>query len=176
MIESCKMSMAFKLEKLYRDNFQTLVAFARSKGCLPDVAEEIVQDAFTRLNKYEAFDEMENEIAFLRTIIVNIIRDRFRRHKITPVLIDYEALNDELKSDAPGPEASHMSKTLLRQTMDDINELPEVTKHIFTAYRIQEKTYQQISQENNISISIVRRHLRDAIVHLTQRRERREQN
>lgn len=170
------MSMAFKLEKLYRDNFQTLVAFARSKGCLPDVAEEIVQDAFTRLNKYDAFDKIENEIAFLRTIIVNIIRDRFRRHKITPVLIDYTDLNGELESEEPGPEAAHISKRLLRQTIDDINELPEITKHIFIAYRIHEKTYQQISNENNISISIVRRHLRDAIVHLTQRREHREQN
>ncbi|GHF13355.1 RNA polymerase sigma factor [Kordiimonas sediminis] len=158
-----------RIENLYRYHLQDFLAYTRARGVSRDDAEEIVQDAFARMNNYDQLEKVENDTAFLRTVIINIIRDRLRKRKVTPAFITYDDLTVEIATDAPSADDKVCARQILHQTMKDLGSLPKRTKEIFLLYRLKDKTYAQIARHYNVSISVVRRHLRDAIMHLMQK-------
>ncbi len=161
-----------RIDHLYRDHARMLTAFARAKGAGPDEAEEVVQDAFVRLNRYGSTEKIENDLAFLRTIIVNLIRDRFRRRKIAPVFVDYDDVGTELTGEEPGPDRRMEARQALARALSDLDALPELTKTVFLRYRLKGDTYQKIADECGLTIALVRRHLRDALAALAESRHR----
>ena len=162
------------IETLYRAQFQTLVGFARYKGAASDDAEEIVQDAFSRLARYGAREKIQNDIAFLRTIIVNLIRDRFRSRAGRPPHIEYDEMDQEPASDRPGPESIYGARQALQLTLDDLDALPALTREVFIRYRLKQENYERIARDCGITIAIVRRHLRDAMIFLHKQRDQRD--
>ena len=162
------------LERLYRTQSTKLVGFACSKGARPEEAEEIVQDAFARLARYGAREKIQNDIAFLRTIIVNLIRDRFRSRAVRPPHIDYDEMDYDPPSDNPGPESAYGTRQDLQLTLEDLEALPAMTKEVFVRYRLEGQTYEQISSDCGLTIAVIRRHLRDAMVFLVKQRGQRE--
>ena len=162
------------IESLYRTQSMTLVGFARSKGARPEDAEEIVQEAFARLTRYGAREKIRNDIAFLRTIIVNLIRDRFRSRSACPPHIDYDEMDHDPASDAPGPESSYGTKQALQLVLADLDALPALTKEVFVRYRLKGETYEQIARACGVTIAVVRRHLRDSMIFLVKQRAQRE--
>lgn len=173
VLQTC-MSPDDSIEALYRTHADTLFGFARSKGASPEDAEEIVQEAFARLSRYGAQEKIQNNIAFLRTIIVNLIRDRFRSRAARPRHIEYDEMDHDPASDQPGPESEYDAKQSLQLTLADLDTLPAMTKEVFIRYRLKGETYEAISQDCGITIAVVRRHLRDAIVFLVKQRGQRE--
>lgn len=162
------------IERLYRAEASKLIGFARKKGADPNDAEEIVQEAFFKLARYGGGDKIRNDIAFLRTIIVNLIRDKFRVKGKRPKHVDYDELAYEPQSEEPEPETAVHARQELSQTLQDIENLPDITRKVFVAYRLENHTYDQIAHDLDLTIALVRRHLRDALVQLTLQRGRRE--
>ncbi|RMB12289.1 RNA polymerase sigma-70 factor (ECF subfamily) [Eilatimonas milleporae] len=159
-----------RLSRLFADHGRQLTAFARSKGATPDDAAEIVQDAFLRLKKYGLQKKVENDLAFLRTIIVNLIRDRYRKRQNAPFTGDYEDAVQNAPSVRPDQETALAAKQDLRRTLRDIADLPDITRGVFVRYRLHGHTYDRIARDMGLTIALVRRHLRDAVVSLTRKR------
>ena len=162
------------IEALYRTERARLTGFARRKGASEDEAEEVVQEAFFKLARYGCGEKIRNDIAFVRTIIVNLIRDKYRVAGHRPAHIQYDELTHEPQSEAPEPEMALSAQQELKLTLQDINQLPVVTREVFLAYRLNQHTYNQIADDLGITIALVRRHLRDALLHLATQRGYRE--
>lgn len=161
------------LEALYRSHYEPLCHYARRKGAVKGDEGEIVQEAFLRLARYGAREKITSDAAFLRTIIVNIIRDRFRRRQVAPVMIEYDEMETDIAAEAVSQDDQLHYKQALKLTLADLSDLPELTKQVFICYRLRGYTYSKIADDLDISIALVRRHLRDAIVHITQKRKHR---
>lgn len=161
------------LARLYRHHYEPLCAYARRKGAAKGDEVEIVQDAFMRLTRYGARQDIQSDIAFLRTIIINILKDRFRRRQITPVMVDYDEMEADLAHDDISQDDRLHYKQVLKLTLGDLCDLPDLTKQVFISYRLRGHSYRKIADDLDISIALVRRHLRDAIVHMTQKRKHR---
>ena len=144
-----------------------LRAYAQAKGVSRDEAEEVVQEAFARLQNYGAQKKIQNDIAFLRTIIVNLIRDSFRKKRNVACELEYDDVIFEVAQPSPDQETVLDAKQSLRQVLKDIGELPPLTREVFIRYRIERQTYETIAAATGLSLAVVRRHLRDAIVCLT---------
>lgn len=155
---------------LFLRHKNSLVAYAKSKGASEADADEIVQEAFMRLQKYGQKEKIQSDVAFLRTIIVNIIRDRFRRLKITPFVENYDEVSFAIASPAPDQEKALAAKQDLEATIRDIRDLPDITGEVLIRYRLQGETYERIAQNMGLTIALVRRHLRDALVMLAKKR------
>jgi len=168
------MTLHDPVELLYRTQSAKLVGFARSKGARPEEAEEIVQDAFARLARYGAREKIHNDIAFLRTIIVNLIRDRFRSRAACPPHIDYDEMDHDPPSGAPGPESAYGTKQDLQLALEDLDALPALTKEVFVRYRLKGETYEQIARDCGLTVAVIRRRLRDAMIFLVKQRGQRE--
>ena len=165
------------IDELYRRHASALEAFARLKGASADDAPEVVNDAFMRLARYGAREKIENDLAFMRTIIVNIIRDRFRRTRNAPKVVSYDDADLDLPDDRQaGQEQAMIGKEALKLTLNDISDLPEPAQDVFIRYRLRRQTLEEVARETSMTIALVRRHLRDALVQLTEKRGQREQS
>jgi RNA polymerase sigma factor (sigma-70 family) len=65
------------LHVLYRAEYPGMVRLAHALTGNPETAEDVVQDAFARLNGRT--DRLSNPVGYLRTTVVNICRDKARR-------------------------------------------------------------------------------------------------
>ena len=162
------------IEALYRTEAARLIQFARRKGASEEDAKEIVQEAFFKLARYGGGEKIRNDLAFVRTIIVNLVRDRFRVNGKRPIHVDYDELAHEPASDAPAVDEAYSAQQELELTLQDIASLPDLTEKVFVAHRLKRHSYERIAEDLDITIALVRRHLRDALVHLTCQRGLRE--
>ena len=71
------------------------------KGADIDDAEEIVQELFIKIQRYDYLSAVENEEAFLRTMLSNLVTDRFRKAQRMPQLVDIESIEPVQTSEAP---------------------------------------------------------------------------
>lgn len=155
---------------LFKQHKNLLLSYATSKGLSTHDAEEIVQDVFIRLNNCPTLDQIENKTAFLKTITLNLIKDRYRSSQRLPQFVEYDSLVCEQSNYEQGPEQVHDHQEALNSLQQDLYELPILTQKIFIQHRIEHKSYQSLAEHFNLSIAIVRKYIRDALVHITQRR------
>jgi len=159
---------------LFEGHAPKLRAYARAKGVSREEAEEVVQEAFVRLQNYGDQKKIQNDVAFLRTIIVNLIRDGFRKKRSVVIEHEFDDAILEVAQPSPDQEASLGAKQSLRQVLKDIRDLPPLTREVFIRYRIERETYEEIAAATGLSLAVVRRHLRDGIVSLTEARRKRD--
>ena len=65
------------LPTFYRSEYPGMVRLAHSLTGNPETAEDVVQEAFTRI--HVRFDKLDNPAGYLRSTVVNICRDKSRR-------------------------------------------------------------------------------------------------
>jgi RNA polymerase sigma factor (sigma-70 family) len=70
---------AWTIEQLYEREYAEMVRIACFVGGSMAWAEEIVQDAFIKVQ--ERFGELDNPVGYLRSCVVNGCRDRLRRRQ-----------------------------------------------------------------------------------------------
>jgi RNA polymerase sigma-70 factor (sigma-E family) len=84
-IELVDARRAAPLEEVFATSRPRLVAFTRTVLADPDAAEEVVQEAFARtLARWDHVENKDDPLPYLRTVIINLCRGRFRR-KPTPL-------------------------------------------------------------------------------------------
>ena len=159
---------------LFRHHSRTLRAYAQAKGVSRDEAEDLVQEAFARLHNYGARKKIENDIAFLRAIIVNLIRDGFRKSRNAAPELEYDDVIYEVAHPVPDQETTLQAKQKLRQVLKDIRDMPALTREVFIRHRLERQTYDEIAAATGLTVAVTRRHLRDAIVGLTAARRKRD--
>ena len=67
-------------DDLYRDEYEPMVRLARGLVDAPEIAEEIVQDAFARV--YERWSRLDRPGGYLRTAVVNGARSELRKREV----------------------------------------------------------------------------------------------
>lgn len=143
----------FKL--LYADYKDELLRFALRKLGGEDDAEDIVQDTFQNIMGIENPETIENPRAYLYRTAQNIAFNRQRqsgRHR------DYLASCDDDEVSIPLER-----KVIAQKSLDHVERalkaLPELARHVFFMSRIEGKTYHDIANELEISVSSVEKHI-----------------
>jgi len=123
-----------------------------------DIAKELLQDIFLKVwNQKENIDPEKSFKAFIYKIGHNLIYDHFRRaaldRKLTDTFIskfaeDYTHVEEQLLY----KEASH----ILQQAIDG---LPSQRKMVFMLCKLEGKSYKEVSEIMNISVSTISDHI-----------------
>jgi DNA-directed RNA polymerase specialized sigma24 family protein len=77
--------------------FRNVRSFIVRRGIGPDEADDIIQEAFARLEAYTRAKEVCSQEAFLMRTALNLMRDRARRQRTAPfdsVTLDLETVAD----------------------------------------------------------------------------------
>lgn len=146
-----------ELERLRRD----LLAFARRRRG-PDEAEDLVQEAFTRLHRAGHRIDGPDARPLLFTILRNLAVDAARSRARAP-LETLEPHEARLSDAAPDAESALIARQTLEAVRLAIRDLPPRCRDAFLLNRFEQMTYPQIAARLGVSVSMVEKHLSEAL-------------
>ena len=128
-------------------------------------ADDLVQEAWIRLECYQRDQTVAQPEAFLMRTALNLSIDahRARVSHGEEVLIDDEILVDT----TPSAEAVVHGRERLDRLSVCLGRLNDKTRAIFLAHRIDGMSYQEIARVHGLSVSSVEKHIAKAMLQLT---------
>jgi RNA polymerase sigma factor (sigma-70 family) len=150
-----------------RPLFQKLRRLLRSRGRDVEDADDIIQEAFLRLQVYCREHTVEKPEAFLVRTALNLSIDRARHDRTQPV--DYGVLESlALVDPTPGPDAVYAGQKRLLHWKRGLEALSPRRREVFLLNRLEGYSFVQISEQLNISLSMVEKHAARAVLFLTE--------
>lgn len=141
------------------------LAAALNSGARRDDAEDIVQEAFLRIHRYEQDHVIRSKEAMLVTTAVNVSIDEQRKKKTSPVVTSHKAL-DEIFDCAPGPSEILYAKARLHHAYKGLEQLSEKTRRILLARRLDNVGVSEIAKREGMSVSAVEKQIARATLSL----------
>jgi RNA polymerase sigma-70 factor (ECF subfamily) len=145
-----------------------MLAKARSvilrRGVSEEDADELVQEAFLKVEQYERAHAARSKEAMLVTTAVNLSIDRARRRARAPFveLDNVHAIADRM----PDPAEIAEQQARLRHAAAGIERLPERTRRILLMRRLDEMSYAEIAEAENMSVAAVEKQVARATLQL----------
>jgi len=131
--------------------------------------DDLVQEVFIRLTYRSALQPIENLEAYVFQVAHNVIRDRLRR-QVTHRAAQHDTLeNSPEPTDDFSPERVLISRQILIQVIEALEELPARTRQVFVLCQYEEMSLEDIAVQLGLSVSGVRFLLRQAKAHLARR-------
>ncbi len=135
-------------------------------GVAPQDADDILQEAFARLEAYTRSHELRSREAFLVTTAVNIGRDQARRRRHAPFeagAFDLDAVIDA----APAPDEHVRVQERLRRAGAGLAKLDPAVRRCLLAQRVEGLTFPQIAEREGVSVAAVEKRVARAVMFLT---------
>lgn len=151
-----------------REQRAPLCAFLRSRGLLPEDAEDIVQDSMERLMRYRSHGEEELRLLLYR-IARNRLADLGRAMPNAPhVQLGEPGVPAEPACPGPGPLRQAESGQMLNALRQALLKLPERCREVYLLNRINGMSYSQIARYRGITAKTVEKHVARALLGLRQ--------
>ncbi|MFE8701334.1 RNA polymerase sigma factor [Cytobacillus sp. FJAT-54145] len=144
---------AFRLlvEKYRNDLFRTIYAVLRDQKDAEDATQDVFIKIYHSLPRYEnqGFKTWITRIAVNYAIDVKRKKDRRREEIIEPIV--YESLPiEEVRV-----EEGMILEEKLKFVREKLDELPVNYREVIHGFYIEEKSYQQMAQENNVGVKTI---------------------
>jgi RNA polymerase sigma factor (sigma-70 family) len=149
-----------------RPLFQKLRRLLRSRGRSVEDADDLIQEAFLRLQVYCRDHTVEKPEAFLVRTALNLSTDKARhdrRQPLDPNGIDQLTLIDP----SPSPDAVYAGQERLLHWKRGLAALSPRRREVFLLNRLEGYSFPQIAQRLGISLSMVEKHAARAVLFLT---------
>ncbi|WP_431470631.1 RNA polymerase sigma factor [Sphingosinithalassobacter sp. LHW66-3] len=129
-------------------------------------ADELVQDAFLKLELYQRKSQARSQEALLVTAAVNLSIDRQRRNARAP-FADGEDLR-HIADVTPDPGQIVEQQQRLRHAAAGLAQLPERTRRILLKRRLENMSYAEIARDEEMSVAAVEKQVARATLQLMQ--------
>jgi RNA polymerase sigma factor (sigma-70 family) len=140
-------------------------AALKRRGRSEQDADDLVHEAFLRLERYQREQHVEKPEAFLMRTALNLSVDAYRTlaTRGEEVLLEDVVIVDT----APGIEDVLLSRERLRRLSECLSRLNDKTRAIFLAHRVEGLSYQEIGRLHGLSISGVEKQIAKAALLIT---------
>lgn len=161
------------IEALSREFRPVLLRYFERRGVAAMDAEDVTQDVFDRLARRDGVASIEKLERYLFETAGNVAVDYHRRNNARGGG-RHVTYNEALHAPADvSPEMTYAGREELAEVLTTLRELPERTRHVFVLARLEHMKQAEIARRMGLSISMVEKHLRNAMAHLFDRLERR---
>ncbi len=144
---------AFRIlvEKYRNDLFRTIYAVLREQKEAEDATQEVFMKIYTSLPRYEdqGFKTWITRIAVNHAI--DMKRKRDRRQEDVLDLLEYDTLGSEKES----VETEVIKNERTELVRKKLHELPVNYRNIIYDFYIEEKSYQQMAEEQNVQVKTI---------------------
>lgn len=180
IIEQLKQGKEEAFRYIYKQHYVLLCRFANQMLEDASLAEEVVDDVIFYLWEHREEIEIKCSIRsyLMRAVRNHCLNELYSRRKREELLVSsfFSPENIEFL-DRIFVEDGHPLGHLLEQELEDelmrnIEELPQECRTVFKKHRFEEKKYEEIATELNISINTVKYHIKNALNLLHQRMDR----
>ncbi|MCW6531903.1 MULTISPECIES: RNA polymerase sigma factor [Sphingomonas] len=135
----------------------------RKRGVADQDADDLVQEAFLKVEYYERKHEVRSQEALLVRIAVNLSIDEQRRERRAPFANENVFT---IVDTAPDSEQVLQSRARLKHASDGLAQLPERTRRILLRRRLDGASYATIAREEGMSIAAVEKRIARATLEL----------
>jgi RNA polymerase sigma factor (sigma-70 family) len=138
----------------------------RSRGRSVDDTDDLIQEAFLRLQLYCRDKSVVQTEAFLVRTAINLSVDQHRRERaaaVVPGALDTMQLIDP----RPWPDAVCAAQERLQHLKAGLAALSPRQREVFLLNRVEGYSFAQIAKDLSLSISMVEKHAAKAILFLT---------
>ncbi|WP_421992465.1 RNA polymerase sigma factor [Qipengyuania sp.] len=129
-------------------------------------AEEVLQEVWVKIETTKRTGPVADPLAYVFRIADNVAHDRARlavsRKLREQKWVEITSITEHEALAATSPEGIAIDRQRLEQIQRILNGLPERTRRIFRAYRLEEIAQKDIAAELGISLSAVEKHLQAA--------------
>lgn len=151
-----------------------LLRFISSKVAKTEDAEDILQEVWFQTSRLTNLNEIENVGAWLYSVTRNKIIDSYRKKK-TESLEDFVYQDEDgelnvkdilLADDRYSPELSVFKEMFWNELMKALDELPEKQKRVYILNELEDKTLQEIADEEGANLKTIISRKSYAVKHL----------
>jgi len=151
-----------------------LLRFINSKVAKTEDAEDILQEVWFQTSRLTNLNELENIGAWLYSVTRNKIIDSYRKKK-TESLEDFVYQDEDgelnvkdilLADDTYNPEIAMFKDLFWEELMKALDELPEKQKRVYIQNELEDKTLQEIADEEGENIKTIISRKSYAVKHL----------
>src|SRR5688572_23681775 len=139
------------IQEIIRRHHGALIKFLRRRLSIAEDAEDVAQETYIRMMRYEGSTELNSPSAMLFRIAVNVANDHGRaavaRHSKRHTGID----DVDLVSEAPSAEREVLASQTLDLLLETIEQLPPKCKQVFLLSRASDMTYPEIAAHCGVS-------------------------
>lgn len=154
-----------EIEALYRQEATGLARIIARRTNDPDQARDIVHEAFLRIARVSRQSTMlDRPQAYLRRIAANLLKDRHRADGRRGATLHVVA--DDAVMPSIDPHRQLECRDMLRRIDAAMLRLPEKTRHIFIAHRIEGLSYAEIAERTGLTVKGVEKQMSKALVAL----------
>lgn len=157
---------------LYRIHRRALVNYASDIVGSRSHAEDVVQEAWLRLDEAAGRQPVVDPLRYLYRIVRNLALDTLRRARFEQRLMgqNVAAVTETLSDEQPAPDVAAIAADELAATLAALRELPDRTRIAFEMHRLGGYKLKEIAAHLDISTSLVHALVADAIAHCSERR------
>lgn len=154
-----------------------LVGFMQRRGQPVDDAEDIVQEAFVRFHRAGHELSAPDARPLLFAIAKNLLKDHWKqanRVRARTVRLDADeatAAWERAPCEAPAADRRSIARQDLAGVAEAIKTLPPRCRDAFLLHRFEDLSYRQIADRLGVSVSMVEKHLAEALRRLKAARE-----
>lgn len=152
------------IDELFRTQGTALVKFLAARYQDPESAREVAQEAWLRIYRMDNPEQLENAKAFLFQTAANLAIDRVRRQAVERRHADSEAHRGELDSGI-SVEKLVADRQTIEQIERALAELPQKCRRAFLLHRTGGRSYAEIADELEVSVSMVEKYIIRALKH-----------
>jgi RNA polymerase sigma-70 factor (ECF subfamily) len=139
--------------------------YLRHRGRTDEDADDLIQEAFLRLEVYGRQNEVEHQEAFLMRTVANLSVDKYRHDTVLEVLaMPVEEL--EILDTRPSPEQVCAAREEIHRLAAALESLSPTTREILMARRYEGLSCPEIAERYGVSTSAVEKRLARAMLHL----------
>ncbi|PSO13099.1 RNA polymerase subunit sigma-24 [Sphingobium sp. AEW4] len=129
--------------------------------------EDHLHNAFIRLQLYQRDKPVHDPVGFVIHAARNSAIDEFRRNRFYEAAPGLRGFIEEADA-TPLADEQLIARQRLERLRAGIDRLPDRTRAIFVAHRLEHRKYREIAQDFHISISAVEKHIARASLFLAQ--------
>lgn len=157
------------LPAVLEQHYSELTKFLTQRLGCPTLARELIHDTYIRVRSLKQHPSLENPLAYLYRIVINLARDERRQAGRRAQHLNQDSNMEDLPDARPSIESEideHRELRLLQQAVD---ELPPRCREVFVLRKYHALEQALIAERLGISRSMVEKHLRKGLVYCRQR-------
>lgn len=152
-----------RIQDIIRRHHDSLIKFLRRRLSIADDADDVAQETYIRMMKYEGSREIKSPSAMLYRIAVNVANDHGRATQARCAADHLEIEEVSLVSEQPSAERAVLAGQHLDLLLDVIDGLPPKCKQVFLLSRARGMTYPEIARHCGISVKMVEKQISRAV-------------
>ena len=151
--------------KDFRRHLARLRQFLRNRGRKDEDADDLIQEAFLRLEVYGRENVVAETEAFLVRTVANLSVDKHRHDTVLEV-VETPVEDLEVYDTAPRPDEIAAVRERLTHLMAGLEQLSPKTREVLILRRYEGLTCPEIAKRLDITVSAVEKRLARAMLHL----------